>query len=58
MNLTKEKGLYRLYLKSCPRCSGDMAVDQDFYGVYKTCIQCGHVVDLDGVAPEKTATPT
>ena len=29
------------WLKGCPRCSGDLYVDQDQYGPFVTCIQCG-----------------
>ena len=28
-------------LKSCPRCCGDLYVDQDQYGSFVSCIQCG-----------------
>ena len=54
-----EKGgkiLARLYLKSCPRCGGDMTVDRDYYGIYKMCLQCGHVVDIDPATIKKLAT--
>jgi hypothetical protein len=30
------------WLKSCPRCGGDMNEDSDQYGHYIACIQCGH----------------
>lgn len=30
-----------LYTKSCPRCSGDVKLDRDNYGVYAKCLQCG-----------------
>ena len=35
-----------LYLKSCPRCQGDMHMNRDLYGTYKECLQCGHMVDI------------
>ena len=35
-----------LYLRSCPRCKGDMHSNRDMYGAYKECLQCGHMVDL------------
>ncbi len=28
-------------LKGCPRCCGDLYVDQDQYGSFVSCIQCG-----------------
>ncbi len=30
-----------LYNKACPRCSGDVKLDRDNYGVYAKCLQCG-----------------
>ncbi|MCI0438298.1 MAG: hypothetical protein L0177_04110 [Chloroflexi bacterium] len=29
--------------KSCPRCSGDRTLEQDFYGWYLLCLACGYV---------------
>ena len=39
-----------LYLKSCPRCSGDMYLDRDYYGAFKECLQCGFVADTPAPA--------
>ena len=41
------------WLNECDRCEGDLYWDRDVYGSYKTCIQCGHVIDLD----ERELTP-
>ena len=42
-----------VWLKECPRCQGDLFLDQDFYGKFKTCIQCGYMRDLlEGVVDE------
>lgn len=30
-----------LYNKACPRCSGDIKLDRDNFGVYAKCLQCG-----------------
>lgn len=30
------------WLKSCPQCRGDLYEDQDQYGRYMGCLQCGH----------------
>lgn len=30
-----------IYFKSCEKCSGDMFVGGDAYGIYLDCIQCG-----------------
>ncbi len=40
-----------LFLKSCPRCQGDMHVNDDLYGRYKECLQCGYMRDIED--PEK-----
>ena len=32
------------WLKSCPRCGGDLHEERDFYGGYVACIQCGVVL--------------
>lgn len=43
-----------LYLKSCPKCRGDMYLEKDSFGVYRQCLQCGYIRDLD--APVFVAT--
>ena len=30
------------WLKSCPRCHGDICRERDQYGWYVFCLQCGH----------------
>lgn len=35
------------YLKSCPRCHGDLVFEQDSAGRYRQCLQCGFVQDVD-----------
>ena len=30
------------WLKSCPRCHGDLCRERDQYGWYVFCLQCGH----------------
>lgn len=35
------------YLKSCPRCKGDMLASSDHYGAYTQCQQCGFLVDRE-----------
>ena len=30
------------WLKSCPRCRGDLIQARDHYGCYISCLQCGH----------------
>lgn len=29
-------------LKGCPRCCGDLYANDDTYGKYYGCLQCGH----------------
>ncbi len=36
----------RFYFKACPRCRGDMYLDQDMYGAYGKCLQCGRIYEL------------
>ena len=33
-----------LYLKACPRCSGDMQLNMDQFGRYMECLQCGFLL--------------
>ena len=32
-----------MWLKSCPKCRGDLFLDKDEYGWYKECLQCGYM---------------
>ncbi len=42
-----------VWLKECPRCLGDLFFEEDHYGKFKTCIQCGYMRDLvEGVIDE------
>ena len=34
-----------MWLKSCPRCRGDLILDSDYYGNYVSCIRCGASLD-------------
>ena len=49
------------WLKSCPRCSGDLYQDDDQYGRYVSCLQCGLSRDVSGtlaVLTEISAAPS
>jgi len=35
-----------LYLKSCPRCTGDINADSDTHGTFLKCLQYGFSKDL------------
>lgn len=37
----------RIFLKRCPRCSGDLSADSDQYGSYVHCLQCGYMADIE-----------
>lgn len=44
------------WLKSCPRCHGDLYQDNDLYGTYISCLQCGRYIDKEDVL-EVTTPP-
>lgn len=31
-----------VWMRCCPRCNGDLRDNQDMYGSYFVCIQCGY----------------
>ncbi len=37
----------RLKFSACPKCSGDLEVRRDIYGMFVNCLQCGLQRDLD-----------
>jgi DNA-directed RNA polymerase subunit RPC12/RpoP len=47
-----------LYLKACPRCHGDIALDDDQYGRYMECLQCGFLIRSKAEDKPSTATPS
>ena len=40
------KGVDVLYLKTCPKCRGDLATEADAWGRYLFCLQCGWLRDV------------
>jgi len=34
-------------IKQCPKCGGDLYVEEDYYGKYIACLQCGMIKDLN-----------
>ena len=34
------------WFKQCPRCSGDLVVENDQYGIFVSCMQCGMCKDV------------
>jgi len=39
------------YFKGCSKCQGDMVLDEDLYGTFLKCLQCGHQVDVEAQEP-------
>ncbi len=35
----------RVFLRACPRCGGDMFLEEDMFGPYRSCLQCGCTVE-------------
>ncbi|MFQ5860680.1 MAG: hypothetical protein ACE5IG_03910 [Dehalococcoidia bacterium] len=44
-----------IFLKACSRCKGDLYVNRDQYGLYRKCLQCGHIEELPLQAQESQA---
>ena len=36
-----------LYIKGCTRCTGDLYLDQDPYGSFLRCLQCGRHTEVE-----------
>ncbi len=45
------------WLKSCPRCHGDLQDKTDIYGSYIDCFQCGHYLSIDEEAALRSESP-
>jgi len=45
------------WLKSCPRCHGDLYDNKDIYGSYIDCFQCGHYLTADEDASLRSDSP-
>ncbi|NQW23901.1 MAG: hypothetical protein HQ475_10700 [SAR202 cluster bacterium] len=47
------------YFKACPKCQGDQILEQDAYGEYKKCLQCGTLIEINEqeVGGEQSALP-
>ena len=42
-----------LWLKSCPKCGGDLYGNRDHFGWFVACLQCGnYLVQAEEVSPE------
>ncbi len=38
----------------CPKCGGNIYLDNDMEGWYEECLQCGYTTELIEVKPEKS----
>ncbi len=45
------------WLKSCPKCHGDLFDNKDIYGSYMDCLQCGHYLTVDEEAGVRLGSP-
>ncbi|NQW21849.1 MAG: hypothetical protein HQ475_00225 [SAR202 cluster bacterium] len=45
------------WLKSCPKCHGDLYDNTDVYGSYIDCLQCGHYLTSIEDAELRTENP-
>jgi len=43
--------------KGCPKCHGDLYLNQDMYGKYLDCLQCGYTRDATGQASVEVREP-
>lgn len=35
------------YFKACDKCQGDLVREDDFYGAYFRCMQCGTITEVN-----------
>ncbi len=47
-----------MYLKSCPKCKGDLYLSQDFYGKFFNCLQCGFIFDMAWLKNKEKENPS
>ena len=45
------------WLRSCPRCHGDLHDESDIYGSYIDCFQCGHYLSAVEEAILRSESP-
>ena len=39
------------YFKACQICRGDLVLEDDSYGAYYRCMQCGRLVEVNARQP-------
>ncbi len=40
-------------IKVCPKCKGNVLLNNDLYGWYEQCLQCSYLRDLDEIVKVK-----
>ncbi len=45
--------MWKWRLKGCPRCGGDISINQDHHGWYEECLQCGYTSELKNITELK-----
>ncbi len=43
-----------MYLKACTKCSGDLTLEQDSYGAFLKCLQCGKFTEVSDTDTQKS----
>lgn len=41
------------YFKGCAKCRGDLYLEDDIYGTFWRCMQCGRYTDVESRSPGK-----
>jgi hypothetical protein len=41
----------RYALRGCPKCAGDLRREDDTFGSYEQCVQCGYLHEVPGKPP-------
>ncbi len=58
---SRERRCHMIYSNACPKCHGDLTMNQDGYGSYVSCLQCGLMRDIDakpGTSKSSAVKPT
>ena len=42
------------YLKACSKCAGDLTLENDSYGAFLKCLQCGKLTEVNVTGGRKS----
>ena len=42
------------YFKACPKCQGDLSLEQDSYGSFLKCLQCGKLTEVSAANDQRS----